>query len=433
MKKVLFITYYWPPSGGSGIQRCLKCVKYLREFGWEPIVFTAENAHYPVLDESLAKDIPEGITVLKCPIWEPYTLYKRLLGKNKEDKVQAAFIDEQKGSSWAKELAVWVRGNLFIPDARRFWIGPATKYLVRYLKNNPVDAIMSSGPPHTTHLIARNVKRQLQIPWLADFRDPWTNIDFYDQLKLTAWADRQHRLKEKTVVEEADQLVTVTWNWGREFEDMGAKEVSVITNGFDPADFTFERRPLDQKFTLSHIGILNKDRDAHRLWEAVSALCQEIPSFQKDLQIQLIGKVDVHTMNKLEKYDLLDNVKRIAYLPHDEVVKWTSASQVLLLFINRTPNVMGLVPGKTFEYLAAHRPILCIGAKKGDAIRIITQAKAGVGIDFDDLAHMKTVLSDYYRAYQSGSLQLQNTEIEQYSRQTLTGKIAAVLDKMLIG
>src|SRR5687768_13552946 len=186
-KKVLIITYYWPPSGGSGVQRWLKFVKYLRDYGWEPIVYTPSNPESPVNDDSLAKDIPSGITILKTEIREPYGLYKKFIGRKKDEKISAAFLTEKKKPKLAERIAVWIRGNFFIPDARKWWIGPSVSFLSDYLSKNKEDAIVSTGPPHSMHLIALGLKNlpapkeslrtgkagKLNIKWLADFRDPW--------------------------------------------------------------------------------------------------------------------------------------------------------------------------------------------------------------------------------------------------------------------
>jgi len=231
MKKVLIITYYWPPSGGAGVQRWLKFVKYLREYGWEPVVFTAEGGEVPVIDDSLKKDIPENIEVIYGPIWEPYTAYKRLIGQKKGDKIQTGFLTENKKPKTTEKLSIWIRGNLFIPDARKFWIKPSVKSLSKYLKENNVDAIVSNGPPHTTHMIALSLKKKFDIPWLADFRDPWTNIDFYDKLLLSKWADKTHHKLEDEVINLADEVVTVSPNWAKDFLEQSKRKFQVIYNG----------------------------------------------------------------------------------------------------------------------------------------------------------------------------------------------------------
>ena len=178
MKRVLIITYYWPPAGGSAVYRWLKFTKYLREFGWEPVIYTAENGEYTELDPDNVKDIPSGVTVLKQPIWEPYNFYKRFIGQKKTEKINVGFLTEKKKPALAERISVWVRGNFFIPDARCFWVKPSVKYLSAWLAKNPVDMVISSGPPHSMHLIAMKLKKQFNLPWIADFRDPWTNIDF---------------------------------------------------------------------------------------------------------------------------------------------------------------------------------------------------------------------------------------------------------------
>ena len=191
MNRVLIISYYWPPSGGAGVQRWLKFSKYLRDFGWEPVIYTPENPESPDVDKSLLKDIPPGIEVIKKQIWEPYDAYKRFIGQKKDEKIQAGFLSEKKRNPLFENISVWIRGNFFIPDARRFWIKPSIRFLIKYLAAHPVNAIVSTGPPHSMHLIALGLKKKLNIPWLADFRDPWTTIDFYHQLHLTRQADKK--------------------------------------------------------------------------------------------------------------------------------------------------------------------------------------------------------------------------------------------------
>nr|MBA2408145.1 glycosyl transferase family 1 [Chitinophagales bacterium] len=210
-KKVLIITYYWPPSGGAGVQRWLKMSKYLPEYGWEPIIYTPENAAYPIIDHSLEKDVLPGMKILRLPIWEPYDIYKRFVGRKKEEAVYSGFLSENKPKSFTEKISIWIRGNFFIPDARCFWIRPSIQFLTQELKKNPVDAIISTGTPHSMHLIGKGIKENLNIPWLADFRDPWTTIDFYGQLMLTRWADAKHHRLEKDVLKTADKVTTVSW------------------------------------------------------------------------------------------------------------------------------------------------------------------------------------------------------------------------------
>lgn len=430
MKKVLLILYYWPPSGGAGVQRCLKMVKYLRDFGWEPIVYTAENAHYPILDESLVKDIPEGQVVVKHPIWEPYEWYKRFTGQKKGSRVYSGFLSEDKKPSLTQRLSIWIRGNFFIPDARKFWIKPSVKFLSSYLQEQPVDAMISSGPPHSTHMIARGVKRKLDIPWIADFRDPWTNIDFYDQLNLSRRADKLHRKMEQSVLKEADQLVTVSWHWAEEFQELGGRPVEVITNGFDHADFEFETDAPEPFFSFNHIGYLNADRNPSALWKAFGELCREVPGMKEALKLRFIGKTDFITFQQLEAEGLADCVEKIDYLPHAEVVKTLTSSQILLLLLNNTPNVMGVIPGKIFEYLAARRPILCIGPEEGDSARIIRETGTGNVCGFEAFEEMKREIFKLYQRYKKGKLEVADADIQRFTRKHATGQMAGLLGRI---
>ena len=430
MKKVVIITYYWPPMGGGGVQRWLKTTKYLREYGWEPIIFTTENGEASVVDEGALKQIPKGVETIKVPIWEPFGLYKKITGKKKGEKLSPGTVTE-KEASFTQKLSVWVRGNLFIPDARMFWIKPASKALNDYLKSNHVDAIVSTGPPHTTHMIALNVIKKHKIPWLADFRDPWTNIDFYDKLRLSNWADKKHKRLERLVLDKANQVVTVTWSWAEDFRRISDRMPMVITNGFDPEDFTKAGTlSLDKKFTITHAGSLNDDRNPHALWEALDILVQEIDGFRKDLEIKFIGQVAPVAITELTQFGLKENLNLIENLPHKKVVTEIMKSQLLLLPLNDTPNIDGVVPGKLYEYIGANRPILCIGKPDGDAAKIIKETNAGSVSDFTDVTTLIDHIKSYYQGYKESNLSVHSKDYEKYSRKLLAGQIAEELNKI---
>ena len=432
IKKVLIITYYWPPSGGAGVQRWLKFVKYLREYGWEPVVFTVEGGEVPVLDYSLKKDIPDNVEVLREPIWEPYTFYKKIIGQKKEDKIQTGFLTENKKPKLMERFSIWVRGNLFIPDARKFWIKPSVKNLSNYLNENKVDAIVSNGPPHTTHMIGLALKNKFNIPWLADFRDPWTNIDFYDKLMLSKWADKKHHRLEDAVIKHADALVTVSPNWAKDFKDKSKRDFNVIYNGFDEKDFTDKEVELDQKFSIVHIGSMNKDRNPHNLWKVLGEICSEIEGFSKDLEIKMVGPTDIAIKKALHENNLNENLNKIDYVPHSEVVTYLLGAQLLLLPINDTPNSLGVIPGKLFEYLAARRPIICIGPLKGDSCRIINETEAGYTFSFNNKSDLKTTLISLYNEFtETGKVECSSNSIEKFSRRNLTGQMAELLNEIV--
>ena len=425
MKRVLIITYYWPPSGGSGVQRWLKMSKYLPEYGWQPVVYTAEGAEYPVEDPSLEKDVRPEVEVIRQPIIEPYSFYKKFLGMKKEQKVKAGFIDDTgHKQGWKERLSIWIRGNFFIPDARCWWVKPSVKYLKSYLKEHPVDAIISTGPPHSMHLIAMQLKEALGIPWIADFRDPWTEIDYYSKLRLTRWADRKHHRLEHEVLTKADKVVTVSPNWARRLEALGAPKADVVYNGFDESDLGQTGGSfVSNKFTLTYLGVLFKVRNPECLWQALGELVTEDTRFAEKLQVKLIGQVDKEVTQTITRNGLKDHVVLSPYIPHNQVADALQQSSVLLLPLmsNDESDTLGLIPAKVFEYMASGRPILCIGPTNGDTAKILDETQAGVTIGFEDKEKMKETIKSLYLKHQGNGLPDNDTvSIGKYSRRALT-------------
>lgn len=427
-KRVLIITYYWPPSGGAGVQRWLKFAKYLPASGWQPVIYTPSNPEIAIKDESLEKDVNPSTEIVKTKIWEPYTLYKNLTGK-KAQQINAGFSNESKKAGILEKIAIWLRGNLFIPDARKYWINPSIDYLVDYLKREPVDAIISTGPPHSMHLIACGLKKKLNIKWIADFRDPWTNIDFYHELHLTKWADQKHHRFEKEVLQSADAVIAIGKTMAEELSHIAARKVNVITNGYDTEDMKSEIL-LDKKFSIAHIGTLSKSRNPVELWLAIAELIDENNDFAANLELKLAGQVDFHVKQSLTAFKLEKYINYIAYMPHDEVAKVQQQSQVLLLVLNDTPNAKGILTGKFFEYMASKRPILCIGRKDGDAAVIIEETKCGVVCEYNDKNKMKEVIMSYFRQYQHGSLVNKSFTVDHYSRASLTKDLVTLLNNL---
>ncbi len=432
MKRVLIISYYWPPSGGGGVQRWLKFTKYLREFDWEPIIYTPSNPEIPEIDNSLLAEIPVDMLVLKTKIWEPYRFYKILTGKSPDEKIQTAFLSEKGKPSLGEKISVWIRGNFFIPDARCFWIKPSVKFLSNWLKKSHVDAIVSTGPPHSMHLIAMKLHDELRIPWLADFRDPWTNIDFYNELKLSRKSDALHHKLEKEVLLKADAVTVVSRGMLLEFEQIVDRPIKLITNGFDEDDIQNMGDIMsDSKFSIAHIGSLVKTRNPLALWEALKKLIDEVDGFREALEIKLVGKIDFEVRNSIKQFGLESYVKEIDYLPHNEVVKEQIRSRVLLLLINNTPNAKLILTGKVFEYLQTKRPILCIGPLDGDACQLIKETNSGFCSSFDDVNTLKNNVLKLFSMYKEGIIKIESSKASQYSRRNLTQKLVGELNRIV--
>ena len=430
MKKVLIVTYYWIPSGGAGVQRWVKFTKYLRDFGWEPIIYTPANSEFPSIDHSFQKDIPTDIQVIRTPIWEPYNVYRTLMGKNGES-INAGFISENKKSSWKDKLSIEIRGNFLIPDPRRFWIKPSVRFLTKYLKENPVDAVITTGPPHSMHLIGLGLKKNLpKLPWVADFRDPWTNIDFYKDLNLMWFADKIHHHLETKVIHSADNIIVVSNGMKEEYAELNPKYIQVISNGYDETDVPDMFIQLDKKFTISHIGTLNAARNPYTFWKVLNEICAEDIHFKADLQIQLIGKVDFSVLENIRERGLINQLFKIDYLSHSDAIAKQQSSQILLLLINQSDNAKGILTGKFYEYLAAKRPILGIGPSDGDAAVVLTETDAGVMVDFGDEKATKQAILDYYNRYKTNSLTIRAQSVERFSRRSLTGELANLLNTL---
>lgn len=379
-KKILIITYYWPPAGGPGVQRWLKFAKYLPDFGWKPIIYTPENPSYPLLDETLMKDVPENIEMVRTKIWEPYQLAEKLNKSNK--KFKAGQFDVGKNQSWKSKLSIWVRGNFFIPDARVFWVKPSVTFLEKYLKENKIDTIVTSGPPHSLHLIGLGLKNKMpDLKWVADFRDPWTEISYYKHLKLTKSSDKKHRQLESAVFKNADITLATSYTDAENFRKAGANAFC-ITNGFDESDSSKKagenkNSQIEKAFTLSYIGVLEQLRNPENLWKALDELVKENAEFAADFKLKFVGRIDDKILHSIENSSLKNHILNLGYLAHGKAVEEMQNSDMLL--ITNFPNEAskGIIPGKIFEYLASGKQILSFGPDKADVAKILEETQAG--------------------------------------------------------
>jgi len=429
MRRALIITYYWPPAGSSGVQRWVKFVKYLREFGWEPVVYTANNPEVASLDESLSKEIPEGIEVIHRSVPEPYGLYKFFTG-SRGKKIGVGFTSSTKKTGFINRLAIWVRGNLFIPDARMFWIRPSTRFLTNYLKNNPVDIIITSGPPHSLHLIGLNLKKKLNIPWIADFRDPWTNIYFYKDLKLTRFADRINRKLELKVLRSSDLNVVVSNSMYYEFNQKGVGNIEIVSNGFDHSEYDFNVTLDDKFFSIVHVGTIPPSSNSNEFWKTLSRMAQENLEFDKKLKLCFVGDVDSSVINSLKKYNLIEKAEMVGYKPHSEIPKFQKSAQALLVMVPSSSKE--ILTGKIFEYLAANRPIIAVGPVGGDLDNLLSETRAGMMLPSNSEPEIFEGLKWFWEGYKSGWSSFNPQNVNQYSRKELTRKMSELMNMVVI-
>lgn len=424
MKKVLIITYYWPPAGGPGVQRWLKFVKYLRDFDIEPVVYKPSNPDYPIQDPSFLKEVPNGITIVEQKIFEPYFL-ARFFSKKNTSAISSGIIPADGKQSLLQKLLLYIRGNFFIPDARKSWVKPSVKFLSEFIQNNKIDTIITTGPPHSVHLIGLKLSKRFRIKWVADFRDPWTQIGYHKKLKLTESSELKHQNLEQKVLDAASHIITTSFTTKEEFGKQTQTPVTVITNGYDKHYTTGEE--VDTMFSISHIGSLLSGRDPENLWQVLGELSRENLSFKKDLELKLVGAISEEVLAAIKKEGLTDNLKVIGYVPHSEAVSIQKRSQVLLLIEINSPDTSGIIPGKLFEYMAARRPILALGPEKWDVERILNETGSGNYFNYFEKDELKHRILAYYELYLKNQLCSESRNIENYSRRNLTAKLAQLL------
>lgn len=423
-KKLLIITYYWPPAGGPGVQRWLKFVKYLPEFNIQPIVYIPENPTYPIIDKGLESEVSDKAIILKNKITEPYG-FASFFGKNKTKKISSGIIPNQKKQSFLEKTLLWVRGNLFIPDARFLWVKPSVKYLKKYIEENNINTIVTSGPPHSLHLIGLQLKKDLNVTWFADFRDPWTTIGYHKALKLSNYASRKHKALEAAVLNSADTIIVTSKTTKTEFQALTSKPIEVITNGYDVEKIG--KQPLDEKFTLAHIGSFLSERNPRILWKALNELVKENKDFKNDFQLKLIGAVSQEVLDAIMEFKLTDFVLNLGYVSHQEAIEHQRKSQVLLLIEINSEETKSIIPGKVFEYMVSERPIIALGPENSDFAEIITSTNTGVFFTYDEKEKLKALLLNYYELYQNNNLKVHAVGLQQYSRKNLTEQLVKLI------
>ena len=438
MKRVLVITYYWPPSGGSGVQRWVKFAKYLPSEGWQPVIYTPENPEYTAIDHTLEAEIPREAEIIRRPIAEPYNLYRRLMGKGASTDMKTLTAGASGGAvteissgrkSFKQRLSLWVRGNLFVPDPRAGWVKPSVRFLKEYLKEHPVDVIVTTGPPQSMHLIGQRLHKELGIPWIPDFRDPWSRMYYLKHLPMTHRTWRRLREMEQSVLDECSTVLAVTPLVQEEFRAQTATPVAMITNGYDGIDFEQSVEP-DGFFNIVHTGLFAADGNPLTLWKVLGLKAWADADFKKALRLRLVGKVDREVYDAIEDAGLKDNVVDLGYKDHLTAVREQLAATVLVLPLRNDPEYRPILPGKLFEYLASRRPILGIGQEDGAMARVLADTGAGITAGWDNMDAMRSFIDTEWEQFKAGDVPPVAGDITRFSRRSLTHELAALLEKV---
>ena len=424
MKKVLIITYYWPPAGGPGVQRWLKFVKYLPEFNIEPILFVPKNANYPLIDNSLNNDIKNGLKVIRFPIKE----ISGFLPKFKFLKlIRSGNISKPKNQSFLQKVFFFIRGNLFIPDMKIFWKTSSVNFLSDYISQNNIDTIITTGPPHSIHLIGLDLKRKFDIKWISDFRDPWVNLNYLNRFHLLSYSKKLHINLRNKVLINSDAVIVTSEKLKNLFLNI-TNNVFKITNGFDHINKEIN---LDEKFSISHVGSLYPERNPKFLWDILEEVFAG--SFLSDLQINIIGNTSEKIKKELNNRKFKKSIKFYDYVDYNKATELMCSSQVLLMVEVNDEESSYAIPGKLFDYLNSKRPIISIGPDGSEVAQILNNTKSGKFFNYNEVSSLKSHIKKLYNRFINGSNNLNNdTNIEKYNRKNLTKKLIEIVESVTV-
>ncbi len=415
------------------MQRWVKFAKYLPAEGWQPVIYTPLNPELIAVDKSLEAEIPREVEVVKRKILEPYAFYRLLVGKKAASEGgsnEVNPVNSQK-KTLKQKVSMALRGNLFIPDPRCWWVGPSVRYLKKYLKKHPVDIIISTGPPHSMHLIGQGVARATGLPWIADFRDPWTKMHYFKHLSLSSWAEKKHKRLEKKVLDDATAVISVSPPVRDDFQSMTSTPVALITNGWDEDDFNGAVVEEDGYFNLVHTGLFAADGNPDVLWKVLAQKCEADEGFDNAMRIRLVGKTDTGVIESIREAGLSSHLIDNGYQPHEVAVKEQKAASVLMLPLRKEPEYKDALPGKLFEYLASGKPILGIGQPDGAMAAVLNSAEAGFVADWDDEAAISRYIDLCWEKFKAGESVVETSGVEKYSRRRLTADLVKLMDSLI--
>jgi glycosyltransferase involved in cell wall biosynthesis len=420
MNKVLIVTYYWPPSGGAGVQRWLKFSKYLPEYGWQPVILTVdpEYAAYPVTDDSLSKNLSPEMEIHVTPATDYFAIYN----KDKSRIPTAGFANSTDNSVKGKILR-FIRGNFFLPDPRRGWNKYAFKKACELIESEGIKHVITTSPPHSTQLIGLKIKSKYPaVKWVADLRDPWTDIYYYKQfypIFISKLIDRRY---EELVLKNADKIITV----GKSLKHLFSLKLKgtehkteVITNGFDGDDFDGIEPCTPARFTITYVGTLSDIYPIEGLLSALKSLLHN----DQDFVLRFVGTVSPKQRNLINTEIPDSFVEFIPYVNHAKAINYMVCSSVLVLIIPTHISNKSIITGKLFEYLAAKKPVLCLGPVDGDASAILSKTGHGITLSYAD----STGIEDYLSKLIAGKSGPIKTPIIEFSRIELTKQLSQLL------
>ncbi|NRB65220.1 MAG: glycosyltransferase family 4 protein [Saprospiraceae bacterium] len=423
-RKILVITYYWPPAGGPGVQRVVKFVKFLPHFGYEPIVLTVKDGEYPAIDHSLQAEVSSEVNVIRTPTLEFFSLFKKLTGRPQKAGITTTILKAE-NPSWKDKIFRWIRYNLFFPDARIGWRRYALRAARQIIQSEKPVLIFCTSPPHSAQWIARQLHQETKIPWVADFRDPWTDAYWLSGLKNYPRALRKNTAMEKAVLSDASAIVTVSKGYQELLQKTNNSPI-LIRNGFDHTDFRIQKK-ANAKFRIVYTGSLSQIQMPDNFLKAIANLDSSV---QENIQFDLFGAIDPFFFHRATELGIRHLVHEKGYIPHDQAVGEMIQADLLLLLTPKTPS-KGMTPLKLYEYLAAGPFILGIGDVNSDPANILQAFEGGIYVSYQE--ELTAFLNNQFKEWKQNpeKIRTPNARVTELDRKELTRKLASVFDDII--
>tara|TARA_B100000579_G_scaffold128688_1_gene103773 strand:+ start:303 stop:1583 length:1281 start_codon:yes stop_codon:yes gene_type:complete len=422
-KKVLIISYYWPPAGGPGVQRWMKFVKYLPEYNIKPILYIPENPNYPIYDYSLNDEVSEKLEIIKNPITEISNIISNSKSLN---LIRSGNIPNPKEQSLFQRLLFFIRGNLFIPDMKILWKNKSIDFIENYLSKTKIDVVITTGPPHSLHLIGYELKKRLNIKWISDFRDPWVNLNYLNRFHLLPSVKRRHKKLRDKVLINSNSVIVTSEKLKKLYKEI-APNIFKITNGYD---YEYSTVNIDSKFSISHIGSLYPERNPKYLWDIIDEICINNEEFRSNLQINFIGNTSEKIIKYLSNKTFKSCVKFFDYVDYKRAIEFMCSSQILLMVEVNDNDSSYAIPGKLFDYLNSKRPIIAIGPDKSEVNQILYDTNAGKFFNYNESINLKLHIENLYNQYEMGSISYNAKNISIYRRKNLTEELSKIINKV---
>ena len=412
--KILIISYYWPPSGGSGVQRWLNFSNQLSKKGWHVTVFTALNAKYPIIDNELNKTLHSSIKVIKIPIFEPTSFLK----KNNTDSINSNNI--------FNKILLWIRANLFFPDSRMFWIKTVSKQAIDYINKNDINCLITTAPPFSTHLIGLKIKKETNVKWISDFRDPWSDFFQFKLLPLLPFQKKRHIKAELQCLKFSNAVLTTSPSLTRKYSRFNENTYTVF-NGFD----SFIKTKDFDKFLLMYSGVMKSIQNPKNLWLVLEEISLENKSFFKDLKVRLVGDFDNEIKNELNGKFIESKIVFEKYLEKEKLNKEISMAKILILTSVNLDSIDNIIPGKLYYYFSVKRPILAFSNIQSDVSKIIKETNTGRVFDYSNKIDLKNHILDLYNNYRLGINDFSPDGLNNYNFDVLSDQIIKILKKTI--